>query len=57
MQKTDKGYIYCITSKESNLQYIGLHGAEEFDSNYFGSPISMSGLAGEYAKYWPLIIT
>lgn len=53
MRKTDKGYIYCITSKENNLQYIGLHGAEEFDDNYFGSPISMNGLAGEYAKYWP----
>lgn len=31
------GYIYLVTDKYNNKQYIGQHVADKFDKNYFGS--------------------
>ena len=47
------GYVYKITSKASDLSYIGLHASPEIDYSYFGSPVSLTGLRAEYQKIWP----
>jgi ribosomal protein L33 len=49
------GYVYVITSKEHGQQYVGFHASPIFDTNYFGSPISLSkgSLRSAYQTIWP----